>query len=1250
MAARCELIDDLVPLILDAIDSWWPRDLVALSTLSSTWLFFIRKRLYAYPTLQSFSAIRLLARTLSGRTHLTSLVRGLDLQPMIETPYHRPLPEELSGLRLLLSLEGIQRLTLGGELSIKADRFLRLMPSPETVEELHIDGSLLSNKLSCCPSLEWDESLSFGLANLSKLRLTEVEVDIHPPSIPFPSAINRLILEHVNVVSGYLPHLLNGSQSLELLQVTTNEWDTSIDQLGLVLASCTVKWLQYETRKDHSGNFIFNMSSSSTEALRCLHLKGLVVDSNLLTFLRDMCRNLVELVVSGRGIRVSPGEWVEFIDLGALPCLGLVGLPLGTNYPPWTEKDSREIEEACAMQSILSRHSSASHRTPRKSTSFLSLHREKDKSDASCGVAGPSSHSRDTSAPIPSPPKIQSMTFPQQPLLSIPATPGPAQEPVLQKTPPRTPDDYTASSDSLDFFPVVVAAPVAGVETMDALVDGMNGRDGLSSRTSSTRSRFAIPGHHPLYQPPLPTPPPGVILGGGKARPKLSRQTSASGDSSDEQDPYRSLPTPRTRRRRVRPTSSRTPSTSTITPPSTSPLSGDDSISHFGIERTQVHPRPNTSPSTENRKSIVPSISEIIRNHAPPEARVRSRPTTARSSSLYSPSTQGHATVHEEAESEPDPLAREEDDAEFLSRSSIDSVADEVRRTIRNQNMHKAHRPTPPPPSSSAHPFLKRQSTISDNNSIYSPRSDPGAASIYSVSAPSSYVPPSPFEAANFLSMVKNSPSQAVAQYLRSARLTTLLKLTRSPHASQDNPLTVSLSDLGNPTGFPIVVFLGLGCVRHIMGLYDEMASCMGLRLITIDRWGLGRTEPRSKSSKGIMQWASVVEEVLDLLRIDQCSIMAHSAGAPYALSFANKSPYRIRGDICLLAPWVGGSESNGYKWLKYVPNSILKTAQAAEWKIQAWMIGKPPTLAYEGIGYTAPAKSTKDSPSRPSDNAVYPSGSDTRPRPSVGSGSFSEYDDLRDFDGRFESKSTLGLTSRTGSQTGKGGVENAGVAVAKRKPSRGILERLKGSPTTTSASTEKQPPSRKLKGLRSMGSLKGKGQAARASEPSSPQLPPALQIDVGLGLEDLSWSASVDPEMRDLPTATPQMRTNGGSLPRSSGRRSISFTSTQAPASIPGSPSPGSFTTTFTQSVPATHQAALGNALIAASHAESAKGTHNDLLQILNHENHSWGFSYSSYPHRVRIWYGDRDEKIAENAVRGWNALWDQTSVLSKS
>lgn len=72
----------------------------------------------------------------------------------------------------------------------------------------------------------------------------------------------------------------------------------------------------------------------------------------------------------------------------------------------------------------------------------------------------------------------------------------------------------------------------------------------------------------------------------------------------------------------------------------------------------------------------------------------------------------------------------------------------------------------------------------------------------------------------------------------------------------------------------------------------------------------MGRTDvPKNRSTKGIPEWAGVVEEVLDQLGIDQCGIMAHSAGAPYAMAFANRFPERVRGELCLLAPWVAGGE-----------------------------------------------------------------------------------------------------------------------------------------------------------------------------------------------------------------------------------------------------------------------------------------------------------------------------------------------------
>ena len=348
-----------------------------------------------------------------------------------------------------------------------------------------------------------------------------------------------------------------------------------------------------------------------------------------------------------------------------------------------------------------------------------------------------------------------------------------------------------------------------------------------------------------------------------------------------------------------------------------------------------------------------------------------------------------------------------------------------------------------------------------------------------------------------------------------------------------------------------------------------------------------------------------------------------------------------------------------GYKWLKYVPNGILKTAQAAEWKIQAWMIGKPPTIAYEGIGYTAPNKDTsnKDPPPKenppprksplPSKAKSYASlqqsiNGETRSRPSNGS-SFSEYDDLRDFEGRFGSHSTLGQDMRASNEAGHDGARGNIRGMGKRKVSKGFLNRLKGAGPAKSEEKEKTTPSgsKKLKGLRSMSSLKSKSSTIRRAESAlSPQIPPTLRIEVGLGLDENSWSKTIDLDGgsdKFLSSATPSpSEPVEGPYLRSSGHRSISFSSSSHPLSMPSSPAPSAITTNYTPNIqPQNYQAALGNALIAASHAESSKGAHDDLMQILNHDNQPWGFSYAAYPHHVRVWYGDKDEKIAENAVR---------------
>lgn len=804
------------------------------------------------------------------------------------------------------------------------------------------------------------------------------------------------------------------------------------------------------------------------------------------------------------------------------------------------------------------------------------------------------------------------------------------------ETPPQTPVDFSAAKLFFDPFSVVVSAPVSGVETMDALVDGMNnfgtddlfmGSGGISARSPRSKDRF-----HPLYQPPLPTPPPGVTLGVGVSR-KMSSKSRASnpddGADADEDDDARPRPRkpPSVRHPTSRPKAMHPTSPSSVTVGSSLSRSTDGSRP----------PSPQLSRS-DSHKRVPPSISEIIRAYAPPQQQTRSRPSTARDSMRAS--SHGHQTVYEEElESEPEPVSAVEE-AELVSRTSVDSIAEEVKTTLRNQTSS----PVVQAPALSSQPTRSLQSCTSESTSVLaSPRSEGcctpshNGADLTEETPPADLAPPP-------------TQSQAIAEYLRSARLTTLLKLTRPPHASIDNPLVVSLSDLGSTTGIPLVVFLGLGGVRYVSGLYDEMAECLGIRLITIDRWGIGRTEvPKSKATRGIPEWASAVEEILDLLHIDQCSVMAHSAGAPYALSFANKVPERIRGEIFLLAPWVGGVEGAGYKWLKYVPTGILKTAQAAEWKVQAWMLGKPPTVAYQGIGYdaksagsTAPqstyARQSTDRKSKPSSLVA-----DTR-RPSYASSIFSDYDDLRDFEGRFDSRSTLGVRS-SGSHRSRTVSESKHQPSFSRKTSRGFLTRLKGGSNQPQPQSlpEKSIPSggRKLKALRSMGSLRGRSSTAQSNKAVvPPRVPPPLSIDADLGFDAFNWSTASSPGdggSQD-PPISPSERLNR----RAAGRRSLSHSAAARPSpsslassprtSVPPSPTSkgrGSITTT------STYQAALGNALIVAAHAESSRGTHSDLLQILNHDQQPWGFSYAAYPHAARVWYGDRDEKIAENAVR---------------
>jgi pimeloyl-ACP methyl ester carboxylesterase len=148
-----------------------------------------------------------------------------------------------------------------------------------------------------------------------------------------------------------------------------------------------------------------------------------------------------------------------------------------------------------------------------------------------------------------------------------------------------------------------------------------------------------------------------------------------------------------------------------------------------------------------------------------------------------------------------------------------------------------------------------------------------------------------------------------MAVYLRSISLNGILQL---PRPYPERPLQVSLADIGSPTGIPVLFFLGIGCVRHLIALFDDLAKALNLRLICIDRWGLGRTTNVPQDKRSPLDWAGVVERVLDEINVDSVRLISHSAGAPYAAATALRLGERVKGKIHFLAPWINVDVDGG--------------------------------------------------------------------------------------------------------------------------------------------------------------------------------------------------------------------------------------------------------------------------------------------------------------------------------------------------
>ncbi|MBE7159211.1 MAG: alpha/beta hydrolase, partial [Rhodospirillales bacterium] len=164
----------------------------------------------------------------------------------------------------------------------------------------------------------------------------------------------------------------------------------------------------------------------------------------------------------------------------------------------------------------------------------------------------------------------------------------------------------------------------------------------------------------------------------------------------------------------------------------------------------------------------------------------------------------------------------------------------------------------------------------------------------------------------------RDSVDIAVLAYLQNERLSRKL---RHPQTGR----VISFSEVGDPNGATVFVCLGMGLTRYVTAFYDELATTLRLRLITIDRPGVGGSEPYPANDRtGPLSWPDDVLAICQHLGIQSFSLLAHSAGAIYALASALILPHMIQGKVHLLAPWIPPSQ------LQAVSRSAENTPPAA--------------------------------------------------------------------------------------------------------------------------------------------------------------------------------------------------------------------------------------------------------------------------------------------------------------------------------
>jgi pimeloyl-ACP methyl ester carboxylesterase len=159
---------------------------------------------------------------------------------------------------------------------------------------------------------------------------------------------------------------------------------------------------------------------------------------------------------------------------------------------------------------------------------------------------------------------------------------------------------------------------------------------------------------------------------------------------------------------------------------------------------------------------------------------------------------------------------------------------------------------------------------------------------------------------------------------------------------------SMSYAQYGSPDGFPIVnAHGGLAC-RLDVAAADAIAAAAGVRLISPDRPGVGRSDPRP--GRTIDDWARDVAGLLDLIDVDRFAVMGWSMGGQYAAAVGHALPHRVT-RVAIIAGALPLTEPGVFDELPAMDRVLTRAAVRTPWLAAQWfrvmrfVAGAAPTL-----------------------------------------------------------------------------------------------------------------------------------------------------------------------------------------------------------------------------------------------------------------------------------------------------------------